>query len=112
MCELYYRFGSFLIPLSIGLIKSRHYLLEQNIAGTKNDGTNRHEEEMSEWLATRSKYTGLGAAMAADLMIGFWFSILRSFKAWRFFKGTKTNNATVLPHLSKVLSETKAAHLF
>ena len=24
-CELYYRFGSFLAPLSIGLITSRHY---------------------------------------------------------------------------------------
>ena len=25
-CELYYRFGSFLAPLSIGIIMSRHYL--------------------------------------------------------------------------------------
>ena len=25
-CELYYRFGSFLAPLSIGIIRSRHYL--------------------------------------------------------------------------------------
>ena len=29
-CELYYRFGSFLAPLSIGLITSRHYLSECN----------------------------------------------------------------------------------
>ena len=29
-CELYYRFGSFLAPLSIGLIKSRHYLSGKN----------------------------------------------------------------------------------
>ena len=34
-CELYYRFGSFLTPLSIGLITSRHYLSECN----KNGGT-------------------------------------------------------------------------
>ena len=34
-CELYYRFGSFLAPLSIGLIISRHYLFEHN----KNGGT-------------------------------------------------------------------------
>ena len=27
-CELYYRFGSFLAPSSIGIIMSRHYLLE------------------------------------------------------------------------------------
>ena len=37
MCELYYRFGSFLAPLSIGLIASRHYLAEHDI---KNGGTN------------------------------------------------------------------------
>ena len=30
ICELYYRFGSFLAPLSIGLITSRHYLSEHN----------------------------------------------------------------------------------
>ena len=34
-CELYYRFGSFLAPLSIGIIMSRHYLYEHN----KNGGT-------------------------------------------------------------------------
>ena len=32
-CELYYRFGSFLSPLSVGLIMSRHNLSEQD---TKN----------------------------------------------------------------------------
>ena len=36
-CELYYRFGSFLAPLSVGLITSRHYLSECN----KNGGTSR-----------------------------------------------------------------------
>ena len=34
-CELYYRFGLFLAPLSIGIITSRHYLFECN----KNGGT-------------------------------------------------------------------------
>ena len=28
-CELYYRFGSFLAPLSVGIITSRHYLFER-----------------------------------------------------------------------------------
>ena len=28
-CELYYRFGSFLAPLSVGIITSRHYLLSE-----------------------------------------------------------------------------------
>ena len=34
--ELYYRFGSFLAPLSVGIITSRHYLLSER---NKNGGT-------------------------------------------------------------------------
>ena len=38
-CKLYYRFGSFLSPLSVGIITSRHYLSEHNknggMSGTK-----------------------------------------------------------------------------
>ena len=46
-CELYYRFGSFLAPLSIGIITSRHYLSEHN----KNGGTsgdNENEQKVIE----------------------------------------------------------------
>ena len=32
-CELYYRFGSFLAPLSVEIITSRHYLSEHNKNG-------------------------------------------------------------------------------
>ena len=32
-CELYYRFGPFLAPLSVGIIMSRHYLSERNKNG-------------------------------------------------------------------------------
>ena len=32
-CELYYRFGSFLTALSVGIITSRHYLSERNKNG-------------------------------------------------------------------------------
>ena len=32
-CELSYRFGSFLAPLSVGIITSRHYLYERNKNG-------------------------------------------------------------------------------
>ena len=39
-CELYYRFGSFLAPLSVGIIMSRHYLSERN----KNGGTSGDNE--------------------------------------------------------------------
>ena len=29
-CELYYRFGSFLAPISVGIIMSKHYLLSEH----------------------------------------------------------------------------------
>ena len=38
-CELYYRFGSFLAPLSIGIITGRHYLSEHNKNGERTSGT-------------------------------------------------------------------------
>ena len=38
-CELYYRFGLFLAPLSIGIIMSRHYLSERNKNGERTSGT-------------------------------------------------------------------------
>ena len=39
-CELYNRFGSFLVPLSVGKITSRHYLLsERNKNGERMSGT-------------------------------------------------------------------------
>ena len=38
-CELHYRFGSFLAPLSIGIITSRHYLSERNKNGERTIGT-------------------------------------------------------------------------
>ena len=41
-CELYYRFGSFLAPLSIGIITSRHYLSERNKNGECGMGDNKN----------------------------------------------------------------------
>ena len=38
-CELYYRSSSFLAPLSIGIITSRHYLSERNKNGERTSGT-------------------------------------------------------------------------
>ena len=37
-CELYYRFGSFLAPLSVGIITHRHYLSEHNKNGERGTG--------------------------------------------------------------------------
>ena len=73
MCELYYRFSLFLAPLCVGLIASRHYLLEQNITGTKMAEQMDLRKEMNERLTTPSKYAGLGVAIAAELMVDFWF---------------------------------------
>ena len=36
-CDMYYRFGSFLAPLSVGLITSRHYLSERSNKDGDND---------------------------------------------------------------------------
>ena len=51
-CELYYRFGTFLAPLSIGIITSRHYLLsernkngngkQERTSGTSETGDNKN----------------------------------------------------------------------
>ena len=43
-CELYYRFGSFLAPLSVGLIMSRHYLSKCSKNGGRS-GTSGTEDE-------------------------------------------------------------------
>ena len=42
-CELYYRFGSFLSLLSVGIITSRHYLSEHNKNGERTSGTSAKE---------------------------------------------------------------------
>ena len=41
-CELYYRFGSFLAPISVGMITSRHYLSERNKNGEHGTGDNKN----------------------------------------------------------------------
>ena len=38
-CELYYRLGLFLAPLSVGIITSRHYLSERNKNGERTSET-------------------------------------------------------------------------
>ena len=44
-CELYYRFGSFLAPLNVGLITSRRYLSERNENGGTS-GTSGTEDKL------------------------------------------------------------------
>ena len=47
-CELYYRFSSFLAPLNIGIITSRHYLSEHSKNGgtSETSGTSGAEDEL------------------------------------------------------------------
>ena len=53
-CELYYRFRSFLAPLSAGIITSRHYLSEHNKNGerTSDTGDNKNggEEKTAKYV--------------------------------------------------------------
>ena len=49
-CDLYYRFGSFLAPLSVGIITGRHYLSEHNKNGDRRtrDNKNGGDEKTAE----------------------------------------------------------------
>ena len=55
-CKLYYRFRSFLAPLSVGIITSRHYLSECNknegTSGTSGDKPSRAETTKNLWGRT------------------------------------------------------------
>ena len=46
-CELYYRFSSFLAPLSVGIIASRHYLSEHNKNGGTSGTSGGNENELT-----------------------------------------------------------------
>ena len=55
-CELYYRFGSFLAPLSVGIITSRHYLLsERNKNGERTSGTGDNKNGGDEKTAEQAR---------------------------------------------------------
>ena len=50
-CELYYRFGSFLAPLSVGIIRSKQYLSERNKNGERTSGTGDNKNGGDEKIA-------------------------------------------------------------
>ena len=66
-CELYYRFGTLLAPLSIGLITSRHYLSECNKSGLTS--------AMGDSKNGRVDRTEVIAAVISVGVLGFWFGI-------------------------------------
>ena len=56
-CDLYYRFGSFLAPLSVGIITSRHYLSERNKNGERGTGDNKNGGDEKTAKQTRSYWS-------------------------------------------------------
>ena len=71
-CELYYRFGSFLDPVSVRLIMSRQYLSEKN---KKMENKNEQETiKMEEITEKPSKCEIIGAVISTGVL-GFWFGI-------------------------------------
>ena len=78
-CELYYRFGSFLAPLSVGIIMSRQYLSECNKNGEQTIGDNEgpataERGEMNKNLSTSSKSEVIGSFIGMGI-VGFCFGI-------------------------------------
>ena len=71
-CELYYRFGSFLAPLSVGIITSRHYLSERNKNGEQMSGTGDNKNGEDE--KKPSRLVVIGAVLTVGVL-GFWFGI-------------------------------------
>ena len=87
-CELYYRFGSFLAPLSVGIITSRHYLWGRAVTPGPHLNAIKMEEqveamkapqppsraETTKNLLTSSKSEVIGYFLGMGI-VGFWFGI-------------------------------------
>ena len=78
-CELYYRFSSFLSPLSIGIITSRHYSYERNKMENKQVETMKALQppsrvETTKNLLTSSKSEVIGSFIGMGI-VGFCFGI-------------------------------------
>ena len=72
-CELYYRFGLFLAPLSVGLITSRDYLSKCNKNGEQERTSGRSATGGDERTA-ESTCEVIGAVISVGVL-GFWFGI-------------------------------------
>ena len=76
-CELYYRFGSFLAPLSVGIITSRHYLLSERNKmemENKNEQVQQETIKMEETRKQKSRPEVIGAVITVGVL-GFWFGV-------------------------------------
>ena len=54
-CELYYRFSSFLAPLSVEIITSRHYLYDHNKNGEQTSGDNEGPATADCWAESKDQ---------------------------------------------------------
>ena len=66
-CELYYRFGSFLAPLSVGIITSRHYLLSERNK-MENEQVEQETIKMEEMRKQPSRLEGPGGAPLSEII--------------------------------------------
>ena len=74
-CELYYRFGLFLAPLSIGIITSRQYLSERNKNGERTREQVKQETiKMEDTRKQPSKSEVIGSFIGMGV-VGFCFGI-------------------------------------
>ena len=84
-CELYYRFGSFLAPLSVGIITSRHYLRGcaatpgplLSIIKMENEQVEQVKQETIKMEETRkqpSRLEVIGVVLTVGVL-GFWFGV-------------------------------------
>ena len=74
-CELYYRFGSFLAPSSVGMIMSRHYLSECNKNGERTNGISEtRDNKCGEDNKKLSRFKVIESFIGMGMM-GFWFGI-------------------------------------
>ena len=74
-CELYFTISSFLAPLSVGIIMSRHYLSEHNKNGERTSGTSETGDNKNggeEKQLSKSEIIGSFIGMG---MVGFCFGI-------------------------------------
>ena len=74
-CELYFTISSFLAPLSVGIIMSRHYLSEHNKNGERTSGTSETGDNKNggeEKQLSKSEIIGSFIGMG---MVGFCFRI-------------------------------------
>ena len=76
-CELYYRFGSFLAPLSVGIITADiiYYLRVIKMEmENKNEQVERETLKMEEMRKQLSKLEVIGAVITVGVL-GFWFGV-------------------------------------